>query len=155
MVSFQFIQLCCPITKIYLYIQYHYEQYKIFWTCMSLCVSVQYVILDQCSIYNSIKPLNIIQILHAVYIYEQNQKAFFFTLHHLEDDIHHWPAMSHIQNTAQKDFNFFFIYTSQATTLSTYFFSDNPTNISSKFNYCNSTLPGQKVIYRDGAWASS
>ena len=64
--------------KVYLYIHYHYEQYKTFWTCTYLCVSVQYVIFDQCSIYNSVKPLNIIQILHAVYSYEQNQKKRFF-----------------------------------------------------------------------------
>lgn len=29
-----------------------------------------------------------------------------FTMHHLEDIIHHWPAMSHIQNTAQNDLAF-------------------------------------------------
>lgn len=44
-----------------------------------------------------------IEILHAVHIYEQNQTAL---IHEpsLEDVIHHWPAMSYIQNTARKDF---------------------------------------------------
>ena len=55
------------------------------------------------SIYNLVKLLNMIEILHAVHIYEQNQTAL---IHEpsLEDVIHHWPAMSYIQNTARKDF---------------------------------------------------
>lgn len=41
-------------------------------------------------------------------------------MHHVKDVIHHWPAMSIIQNTSQKDqpFDSLFIYTSQGTTLS-------------------------------------
>lgn len=37
------------------------------------------------------------------YTFMNKIKKRFFQMHHLKDVIHHWPAMSHIQNTAHKD----------------------------------------------------
>lgn len=33
----------------------------------------------------------------------KNEKSAFFTKHHSKDVIHHWPAMTYIQKTAEKD----------------------------------------------------
>lgn len=44
------------------------------------------------------------------YTFMNKTRQRFFTMHHLEDVIHHWPAMSNIQNTAQKDELFISFY---------------------------------------------
>lgn len=63
-------------------------------------------------------------------------KKHFFTMHHLEDVIHHWPAMSHIQNTAQTLTSTFSLYTLHVPQLkAVHFLIDNPANMASKSNY--------------------
>lgn len=52
--------------------------------------------------------------------------------------------VSHSKHCSERlTFNFSFIYT---TIGHINIFTDNPTNISSKSNYCNCTLPSQKVL---------
>lgn len=78
-----------------------------------------------------------VQILLAVHIYEQHRKGAF----HLEDVIHHWPAMSHMQTLCSKKTNFnlfLYIHFIGHNFIS---FIDNPTNNSSKSNSPWSKIP--------------